>query len=157
MCKKYKFEGKIELQKNEKQLSTNGTIKTINEREKFNPKTYWVLFLGIHILLIICAIIFSDISIGRNGTKIFYLTTRNSLFLVLTICITTIILNIVLFFCINNNNKLRLINKILEDSNIEKISDTTTIYDKDGNVKEITSSDQQAKVLIAAIESIKDL
>ena len=29
--------------------------------------------------------------------------------------------------------------------------------DKDGNVKEIMSSDQKAKVLIAAIESIKDL
>ncbi len=131
--------------------------KKNNDNEKFKSETLWGLFLGIHILLIICAIIFSDISIGRNGTKIFYLPTRNSLFLVLTICITTIILNIVFFFCINNNNKLRLINKILEDSNIEKISDTTTKYDKDGNITEITSSDQQAKVLIAAIESIKDL
>lgn len=131
--------------------------KKNNDNEKFKSETLWGLFLGIHILLIICAIIFSDISIGRNGTKIFYLPTRNSLFLVLTICITTIILNIVIFFCINNNNKLRLINKILEDSNIEKISDTSTTYDKDGNVKEITSSDQKAKVLIAAIESIKDL
>lgn len=108
-------------------------------------------------LLIISTIIFSDVSIERSETKIFYLTSRHSLFLVLTICITTIILNIVIFFCINNNNKLRLINKILEDSNIEKISDTSTTYDKDGNVKEITSSDQKAKVLIAAIESIKDL
>lgn len=108
-------------------------------------------------LLIISTIIFSDVSIECSETKIFYLTSRHSLFLVLTICITTIILNIVIFFCINNNNKLRLINKILEDSNIEKISDTSTTYDKDGNVKEITSSDQKAKVLIAAIESIKDL
>ena len=156
MCKKYKFEGKIELQKNEKQLSTNGTIKTINEREKFNPKTYWVLFLGIHILLIICAIIFSDISINF-AEESFSITTCHSLLLLVIICIIIIVFSTIIYFSIKKNNKLCLINKILEDENLMQISDTTTKYDKDGNITEITSSDQKTKVLIAAIEAIKDL
>ena len=48
------------------------------------------------------------------------------------------------------------LNKIIESLKFESISNTNTVY-KDDNIKSITSSDQQAKVLIAAIEAIKDL
>ena len=150
MSKKIIINGKLEFQENKKEtkeLSAKGTFEEVKGKEEFVPKTLWVLFLGIHILLIICAIIFSKISIGVKETKIFYLTSRHYLFLVLTICITTIILNIVIFFCINNNNKLRLINKILDDSNIEKISDTTSNYDKEGNIEKLHLPTNKQKFL----------
>ena len=46
--------------------------------------------------------------------------------------------------------------KIIEISKFESISKTNTVYEDD-KIKFITSSDQQEKVLIAAIEAIKDL
>ena len=46
--------------------------------------------------------------------------------------------------------------KIIESLKFESISKTNTVYEDD-KIKSITSSDQQANVLIAAIEAIKDL
>lgn len=54
--------------------------------------------------------------------------------------------------------KLKKLNKIIESFKIENISNTKTKYYKNTDkIQEITSSDQQAKVLIATIEAIKDL
>lgn len=53
-------------------------------------------------------------------------------------------------------HKLKELKKIIKSLKFESISNTNTVYEDD-KIKFITSSDQQAKVLIAAIEAIKDL
>lgn len=54
-------------------------------------------------------------------------------------------------------SKIEILKKIINNQEIYNINDTITNYDDKQNIKFITSSDQQAKVLIAAIEAIKDL
>lgn len=124
---------------------------------KYKAITLWGLFLTIFILLIFCLVIFSYISIIFNNVKNFSITEPHSLILLLAISITTIFISTIIGISINNRNKLTLINKIINNQEIYNINDTTTNYDDKQNIKSITSSDQQAKVLIAAIEAIKDL
>lgn len=154
MSKNYKINGNIILQEKET-YSLKSSIKLIEN--KYKAITLWGLFLTIFILLIICLIIFSNISLTFNKDKSFSITTTNSLFLIIVISITTIIISTIIGVSVNNRNKLTLINKIINNQEIYNINDTITNYDDKKNIKSITSSDQKAKVLIAAIEAIKDL
>ncbi len=153
MCKKYKFEGKLEIQENKKEtkdLSAKGTFEEIKCKEKYVPKTYcgW-LFMPYLICLGLILFFCNENNLLKSNMDLYIFIIILSIFI--------IILYSIIFISLNNTNKLRFINKIIEDSNIEKISDTTTSYDKEGHIEKITSSDQQAKVLIAAIEAIKEL
>lgn len=154
MSKNYKINGNIILQEKET-YSLKSSTKLIEN--KYKAITLWGLFLTIFILLIVCLVIFSYISIIFNNVKNFSITETHSLILLLAISITTIFISTIIGISINNRNKLTLINKIINNQEIYNINDTTTNYDDKQNIKSITSSDQKAKVLIAAIEAIKDL
>ena len=134
----------------------NMSIEKLIEN-KYKAITLWGLFLTIFILLIVCLVIFSYISIIFNNVKNFSITEPHSFILLLAISITTIFISTIIGISINNRNKLTLINKIINNQEIYNINDTTTNYDDKQNIKSITSSDQKAKILIAAIEAIKDL
>lgn len=100
---------------------------------------------------------------------ILYLVNKNNavntnliLYYIFSIFFLLFSTSIFLFIHIINSKKLikeqkqENLNKIIESSKIESISKTNTVYENN-NIKSITSSDQQAKVLIVAIEAIKDL
>lgn len=83
---------------------------------------------------------------------------------IILVIIAIIFLIVITLICIIDyknsikDQKFNELKKIIEKLNFEQISDTKTEYYKDTEkIKKITSSDQQAKVLIAAIEAIKDL
>lgn len=151
MCKKYRFEGKIALNENDKELAI---------------KSKWGVFLFILLLLtILIPIIFVFVSIltAYNFSVIdkyeivCFIKTSDLLFYLIIICIFTIIISLILYFSLNYQNKLNLLNKIIQDDRFKELSSTVKKYDDKGNLTEESSSDQKAKVLIAAIEAIKDL
>ena len=81
---------------------------------------------------------------------------------IILVIIATIFLIVITLICIIDyknsikEHKLKELKEIIKSLKFESISNTNTVYEDD-KIKFITSSDQQAKVLIAAIEAIKDL
>ena len=81
---------------------------------------------------------------------------------IILVIIAIIFLIVITLICIIDyknsikEHKLKELKKIIKSLKFESISNTNTVYEDD-KIKFITSSDQQAKVLITAIEAIKDL
>lgn len=154
MAKKYRLEGNINIQEDNSSQTNNNNKNISYEKttnEKFKVKTYCGLLL---IPYVICFGLFLYFCYKNELLKENF--DLNIFFVIFSIF--TIILYSVVFISINHKNKLCIISKILEDTNIEKLSDTQTdFFNESNNIKSITSSDQKAKVLIAAIEAIKDL
>lgn len=89
--------------------------------------------------------------------NIFY---KNDVYLAIAIIgfnISFIISSAIVHIALNTRNKLILLKNIIDNKEFTSISETKTDYYENDKIKSITSSDQQAKVLIAAIEAIKDL
>lgn len=122
--------------------------KSENDKTIKELNTNFYIFIYISFILIVLFL---------SHTNLFNIFKKlNLLLITLLIAIITISICVVFYLTNKKNNKLKLIYSIIESSKFEKNSETNTIH-KNDKIKSITSSDQQAKVLIAALEAIKEL
>lgn len=142
----------IYFNKNYTDKSKN-VVKICNDNCKFLCKILdSLLILGLLLLPIILYLINKNNAVNTNLILYYIFSTFFLLFITSTFSFIHIINSKKLI----KEQKQENLKKIIESLKFESISKTNTVYEDD-KIKSITSSDQQAKVLIAAIEAIKDL
>lgn len=142
----------IYFNKNYTDKSKN-VVKICNDNCKFLCKILdRLLILGLLLPPIILYLINKNNAVNTNLILYYIFST----FFLLFITSTFSFIHIINSKKMIKEQKQENLKKIIEISKFESISKTNTVYEDD-KIKSITSSDQQAKVLIAAIEAIKDL
>ena len=150
--------------------------KNTNNNNKKKTISYWPLIVfGIIILIFLAFIILtkSNFTLKIKGTEFSYTLIEKNLYLPI-ICILSMvgflfcigIFYIISYKILKQEEKIELLDKIFSNEGLKSISEDKTITEKHENplkpavvTEKIDSHtyDSKAKVLISAIEAIKDL